>query len=171
MNLTDIHRALVARLRERFDTDSVPTIACYPDLERSMVLPAIIVELSEFDPAEGEGTGRLLLDARFEARVVVDPTQPGAHVAVRSIAAALAHQVAEMIRIAPGLGHNRVIRAGDDAFRPELDGYLCWVVEWACEIPIGELEPDPFPTPTHVHLGQATSNGADRDGRYNRVMS
>lgn len=169
MTLTDIHKALVTRLRTRFDADSVPTLACYPDLQRSLALPAIIIELSEFEPATEEGTGRLLLDARFEARVVVDPAQAGAHLTVRSIAAAVAHELSEMIRIAPGIGHNRVVRAGDDAFRPELDGYLCWAVEWACEIPVGALEADPFPTPSTVSLSHVPDVGEGNAGRYIEV--
>ncbi|GAA5785106.1 hypothetical protein [Chitiniphilus shinanonensis] len=55
-------------------------------------------------------------------------------------------------------------QAGEDAFKPDLNGYLVWLVEWTHEIHLGELAwPYPDQTGIQVLFGIAPDVGAGGD--------
>ncbi|GFQ94788.1 spike protein [Trichonephila clavata] len=80
----------------------------------------------------------LALKVRFEARIVVDGTVEDSSVVVRELAAEVARVVSKntwnMKNIAPG----EFLSAEVDDFKPELDAYLVWLVEWTHEVHTGQ---------------------------------
>lgn len=163
ITLTEIIDSLVTRLAAE-----LPGVNVTPDppTGRSLRLPALVVELTEIDPVGNQGDTRTLIEARFELRVIVDPAGPRPHLAVRELAARALHVAYNLRRIAPGHGHIRMLRAGEDGFRPELDGYQVWVVEFAAEIALGELEPEGPPPPTEVWIGYDPDIGTGHEADY-----
>lgn len=152
MTLAEIIDGLAARLAAALPGVNV---TADPPAGRSLRLPALVVELSDLDPVGNLGDTRTLVDARIELRAIVDPAGPRPHMAVRDLAAQALHAAYNLRRIAPGHGHVRVLRAGADGFRPELDGYEVWMVELAAELALGEIEPAALPQPTDVIVGSA----------------
>lgn len=150
--------ALVAALAAKLP--DIPTISADPPprQKRSLRMPAIYIEMSDFSPMQASGDSRLLTDVRWEARCLVDPNQPRADLALRALSGRLAVALHDIRRPVPGHGHIRLAQAGPDAFRPEIEGYLCWVVEFGTEIALGELEPESV-TPSEIDLGTSIPGG------------
>lgn len=98
----------------------------------------MFVELVSLEPGKDPGTDELALRARFEARIVVDAMVEDSSIVVRSLAAEVARIVNKntwnVEKISPG----EFISAEVDGFKPELDAYLAWVVEWFHELHTGK---------------------------------
>ncbi|WP_322999962.1 hypothetical protein [Castellaniella sp.] len=166
--IADFADALIDRLRPALD--DIPTISADPPPRKhsSLRVPAIYVEIDDFESLSEAGDTRLLTDVRWMAHCIVDPTLPRADLALRSMAARVAVALHEIRRPVPGHGHIRLARAGEDAFRPALDGYLCWVVEFNIEIALGELEPVGI-TPSEIYISQSPAIGTDHSDDYERL--
>lgn len=130
--LSALHSAIIAHL-----TAAVPGLAlcaAYPVLTGGIVTPAVAVELSEFAPADiDEST--LGVTTRFTAFCLYDPNAPNAEIEVRNLAATVAlrlHQGGNFGQ--DGVRAGRFVQAQPDAFRPDLDGYLVWAVEWEHDV-------------------------------------
>lgn len=160
--------ALVAKLHDKLPDLPVVSADRPPKQQRSLRVPAVYVEIDSFDPMAEHGDSRLEVDARFQARCLFDPNHPRGELMLRALAARVAVALHEIRRPVPGHGHIRLLNAGDDAFRPEIDGYLCWVVEFNISIALGELEPEGV-TPTEIHLGQHPAIGENHADDYERI--
>lgn len=104
---------------------------------KNLIAPAVLVELSSFEPGSDPATGELSLRARFEARVIVDSVIPNAGIEIRGLVAEIArvvHQNSWGMEVSPG----EFLGASLDVFKPELDAYIVWVVEWVHELHQGE---------------------------------
>lgn len=159
---------LVARLHSAMP--DIPTVSADrpPKQQRSLRVPAVYVEIDNYDLMVEAGDSRLLTDVRFQARCLFDPNHPRGELLLRALAARVAVALHEIRRPVPGHGHIRLMNAGEDAFRPEVEGYLCWVVEFNIEIALGELEP-PGVTPSEIHLGMSPAIGEDHADDYERI--
>jgi hypothetical protein len=132
---SDLHQAICSTLKEGIS--AIQTCAIYPAIRKELVAPAVFVELVNLEPGKDPGTEELALRARFEARIVVDSTIENASIIVRSLAAEVAKVVNKNtfnMNISPG----KFLSAEMDGFRPELDAYLVWLVEWTHEIHLGK---------------------------------
>ncbi|WP_264719173.1 hypothetical protein [Wolbachia endosymbiont (group A) of Lasioglossum morio] len=132
----DLHQKICTMLKE--EIPAIQTCEVYPAIRKELVAPAVFVELSSLEQGKDPGTEELALRARFEARIVVDGTVEDSSVVVRSLAAEVARVVNKntwnLKNIAPG----EFLSAGGDDFKPELDAYLVWLVEWVHELHTGE---------------------------------
>ncbi len=79
---------------------------------------------------------KLALRARFEARIVVDGRNSS--VVVRELAAEIARVVNRNTWGVENISPGEFLSAEVDDFKPELDAYLVWMVEWVNEIHIGK---------------------------------
>ncbi|AVR10995.1 MULTISPECIES: hypothetical protein [pseudomallei group] len=161
-NLKLLHDAVVKGLREALPT--IERIEAYPEIGAQIQTPMIAVELSEMEPGHDDGTGSISLIARMQARIIVDPYGAEHELHVREIAARLAlgvHMQTWGLPIAPG----RVVQVGEDPFRPQLDTYLVWLVEWTHEFGIGG-ELDEIPDGRTIVWGVDPSTGPDNESSY-----
>lgn len=162
-NLAQLHTAIVHGLQAKL---GVQTVDAYPVIRRRIVLPAVLVELSEMGPGRDPGTGETALVATFQARAIVDPNLPDADVQVRELAAhiavAITHETWGLdVSIA------QLVHMGEDAFKPELDSYMSWVVEWTHEFHLGESAwPYPDDTALTIMLGMYPETGATHEDDY-----
>jgi hypothetical protein len=160
--LTALHDAMIAGLRVRLP--DVPAIDAYPRIGKRIPTPCIAIEMSEMEPGHDPGTGQTSLIGRFQARAIVDPLEPHADLAVRQLAARIAcavHAQTWEVPVAPA----RLVQIGDDPFKPELDAYLVWLVEWTHEFDLGYVMP-PFPPDGSVTVwgvDPATGRGHESD--------
>ncbi|WP_265027528.1 MULTISPECIES: hypothetical protein [unclassified Wolbachia] len=135
MNWKDLHNAICTTLKK--EIPAIQTCEVYPAIRKELIAPAVFVELNSFEKGHDPGTEELALKARFEARIVIDSTIENAPIIVRTLAAEVAKVVNKStfsMNISPG----EFLSAEPDGFRPELDAYLVWVVDWVHEIHIGE---------------------------------
>ena len=133
---SNLHKTICSKLRE--EIPAIQTCEVYPTERRKIIAPAVFVELVSLEPGKDPGTEELALRARFEARVVVDGTVEDASIVVRELAAEVARVVNkntwETEKVSPG----EFVSAEVDGFKPELDAYQVWVVEWFHELHVGK---------------------------------
>lgn len=166
--LIDVVDAVATQLKARLP--DVPTVSADrpPQAQRALRLPALFVELAELEPLSQAGDSRLLADARFEVRCLCDPNAQRSDLVVRELASRVMLALNDIRRPVLGHGHVRLLRAGDDAFRPDVEGYLVWVVEFALELTLGELEPVGT-TPQEVYIGWPPATGPSHISDYERI--
>ncbi|MFT4314684.1 MAG: hypothetical protein AB3P11_06425 [Wolbachia pipientis] len=136
MNFKDLHNAICTTLKK--EIPAIQTCEIYPSIRKELVAPALFVELVSLESGKDPGTEELALKARFEARIVIDSTVENASIIVRSLATEVARVVNKntwnMKNVSPG----EFISGGGDDFRPELDAYLVWMVEWSHQLHLGK---------------------------------
>jgi hypothetical protein len=140
-NLKTLHDAIVNGLREKIA--GMECIDAYPKLGKRIPTPCVVIELSEMEPGHDPGTGQTSLIGRFQARAIFDPLAEDADLGVRELAARIAmavHGETWEVPVTPA----KLVQIAEDPFRPELDVYLVWLVEWTHEFELGDMVP-PFP--------------------------
>lgn len=121
----------------------IKAVTAWPNIKDRIALPVVFIEMAEMEPGVDIGTGETSLICRFEARIIVDPIRPK-HC---QQAAHLAAQLAVLLRLQTwGLAVEpaEFVQATQDWTKPELDGYVVWLVEWTHQIYLG-VEEWPWP--------------------------
>jgi hypothetical protein len=121
----------------------IKAVTAWPNIKDRIALPVVFLEMAEMEPGVDIGTGETSLICRFEARIIVDPIRPK-HC---QQAAHLAAQLAVLLRLQTwGLAVEpaEFVQATQDWTKPELDGYVVWLVEWTHQIYLG-VEEWPWP--------------------------
>lgn len=132
----DLHQAICTKLKE--EIPAIQTCEIYPAIRKELLAPAVFVELSGFEKGHDPGTEELALKARFEARIVIDSTVENAPIIIRTLATEVARVVNKNTWNVENVSPGEFISAEVDGFRPELDAYLVWLVEWTHEVHAGK---------------------------------
>ncbi|WP_410530105.1 hypothetical protein [Wolbachia endosymbiont (group A) of Lypha dubia] len=132
----NLHEAICTTLKE--EIPAIQTCEVYPVIRTTITAPAVFVELASLEPGKDPGTEELALRARFEARVIVDSTIENASLVVRSLAAEIARVVNKNTWGIENISPGEFLSAEVDEFRPELDAYLVWLIEWVHEVHVGK---------------------------------
>ncbi|WP_253303090.1 MULTISPECIES: hypothetical protein [unclassified Wolbachia] len=136
MNWQDLHKAICTKLKE--EISAIQTCDIYPSIRKELLAPALFVELVSLESGKDPGTEELALKARFEARIVIDSTIENAAIIVRTLAAEVARVVNKNTWNVENVSPGEFISAEIDGFRPELDAYLVWLVEWSHQLHLGK---------------------------------
>ncbi|MDN5248213.1 MAG: hypothetical protein QWI36_03700 [Wolbachia endosymbiont of Tyrophagus putrescentiae] len=131
----DLHNAICNTLKAKIL--AIQTCEVYPAIRKELMAPAVFVELRSLEPGRDSGTEELALKARFEARIVIDSTIENASLIIRSLAAEVAKVVNKNtweMNVSPA----EFLFAEQDDFKPELNAYLVWLVEWEHEMHVGK---------------------------------
>ncbi|KWO22010.1 hypothetical protein [Burkholderia ubonensis] len=161
-NLKQLHDAIEQGLRIKLP--AMKRIEAYPRLGQKIETPLIAIELSEFEPGHDDGTDNVPLIARMLARIVFDPIDEGAELAVREVAARVAmavHMQTWDLPITPG----KVVQVAEDPFRPQLDTYCVWLVEWTHEFGLGMVLGE-IPDGPMILWGVDPDVGPGSEGQY-----
>jgi hypothetical protein len=165
LNLAQLHEAILSGLREKLPIPAL-NIDSYPTLNRRVVLPAVLLELDELEPGEEPATGETPFIGRFKAYAVFDPNQQVADLQVRELAARIVVAIHhEDWGLPIGLAH--FMNASADGFKPELDGYIAWSVEWTHEFHLGDVEwPFEDEAGLEIMLGMYPETGTGKESEY-----
>lgn len=178
-NISQLHTAIINgfenSLNANLDENKKIYIAAYPNIERSIKIPAVIIELSELEQAQDNGDDTTTLNAIFEARVILSPTQQNANLMLRELTLKVIKTLHYQTWDLSGVGYCEFINATSDVFYPdgskiELDGYLCWNVRWSQEVKFGEPVEwwDGF-YPVELYLGIDPETGKGNEDKYWKV--
>ncbi|MGA3825350.1 hypothetical protein [Pseudomonas chlororaphis] len=141
-------------------------VRAMPDRLDHIAIPAVVIEMVEWEPGLDPGTGEVGVEARFEARVIV----AGEEEHSLRIAAFSAAQLTVLLRMQTWgieVEPAKFVRAAQDWTRPELDGYAVWVVEWTQIIYLGEEEwLWPNQPPGSIVWGFVPDTGPGSEGSY-----
>ncbi len=170
VSLDQVTDGIIATLATQFPGVHVDA---YRMDRKELPLPAILVELEEFEdaPDADPGTGQLAVMALFKALVVLHFKQDGdknPKREVRNLAAAVAAFV-RLKRWGCPIGPAHVTGAHPDDFHPELDQYEVWAVEWRQIIHLGETVWKGGVRPQIVMLGIAPRIGPPHEPDYIQV--
>lgn len=144
------------------------SVEVWPDLRqrRGIPLPAVLLELAELEPGTDPGTGETALIGRFQARIVVDPVVAQPEQRASLMAAALAVALRGQ-RWGLPIDAAEFVDASLDWFKPELDSYVVWLVEFRHEFHLGQLEwPYADSTGTTLYLGIDPDTGPGHEPDY-----
>ncbi|WP_460152750.1 hypothetical protein [Pseudomonas sp. S2_B07] len=157
-SLDQLYRAMEQQILTQLP--GVHAVTTWPRIKDRVALPAVFIDMTEMEPGTDIGTGETSLVCKFEARIVVDPIKAD-H---QRQAVQLATQLAVLLRLQTwGLEVEpaEFVQAMQDWTRPELDGYVVWLVEWTQQIFLGSEEwPWPDEPPGTLMLG---FNDDDKD--------
>jgi len=167
MMIEALHHAILATIKK--EVPGIITYGMYPKVRSPIKTPAVFVDLASLDPGNDPGTGQIALMARMEARVIMG-ADSNAALKTRELAAKVAsviHHNNFGVNVSPA----KFSGASPDGFRPELDAYEVWLVEWSHEIDIGESVWNVTEgiTPQTVYLGYAPEIGRDYEDKYDLV--
>lgn len=140
-SLDQLYQAIEQHLASNLS--GIKAVMAWPNVKDRIALPVVFIEMVEMEPGVDIGTGETSLICRFEARIIVDPIRPK-HC---QQAAHLAAQLAVLLRLQTwGLAVEpaEFVQATQDWTKPELDGYVVWLVEWTHQIYLG-VEEWPWP--------------------------
>lgn len=160
-SLSQLYQAIEQHLAEHLS--GIKAVVFWPDIQENqgIPLPSVFLEMAEFEPGIDIGTGESSLVCKFEARIIVDPIQANHH----EQAVHLVSQLAVLLRQQSwGLEINvaQFERATQDWTKPELDGYVVWVVEWTHQVYLGvEVWPFPEEKPSMLRLNLEAYPGID----------
>ncbi|WP_418089937.1 hypothetical protein [Wolbachia endosymbiont (group B) of Orgyia antiqua] len=135
MNLKDLHDKICTTLKR--EIPAIQTCEIYPSIRKELLAPALFVEFVSLESGKDPGTEELALKARFEVRIVIDSTIENAPIIVRTFAAEVARVVNKNTwekNVSPA----EFLSAEPDGFRPELDAYLVWMVDWSHQLHLGK---------------------------------
>lgn len=163
-SLSQLYQAIEQHLMEHLS--GIQAVVFWPDIQENqgIPLPSVFLEMAEFEPGIDIGTGESSMVCKFEARIIVDPIQVNHH----EQAVHLVSQLAVLLRQQSwGLEINvaQFERATQDWTKPELDGYVVWVVEWTHQVYLGvEVWPFPEENPSMLRLNLEAYPDIDSPG-------
>lgn len=136
VDLDTLHQAVIDAVAAQFP--AVQTVEDYREDRKRLPLPAILIELDDFEaaPDEDPGTEQLAARCRFVARIVIGFRTANAEREIRKLAAALAAFV-HLNRWGQPVEPAQVLTAAPDDFDPDLDQFVVWSVEWQQIVHLG----------------------------------
>jgi len=175
--LTAIHDAIVAGIKAGIP--SLPTCGAYPHIEKKITLPAVFIELPEMAQDDDSGEDQLCLITRWEARIIYDQISgriSGAddgEFQARNFAAQVALTIYRAGRWGvPEVGVAKIVNIIQDDFKPELAGYLTWLVSWTHTIRLGDSvwAPDGGTQPAEVYINFGPDYGTGNEADYDNII-
>ena len=127
----------------------------YPNARGEVVAPAVFLEVASYSVGEDPATDELSLVANIEARVVVDSVSENAELACQNLACEIAN-IAHLNSFGCEVSPAKISGISRDAFKPDFDPYICWLVEWSHEFHVGANVWNEIGVPPHtIILGEA----------------
>lgn len=171
IDLGDLQATITAAVQAKFP--GLATVEFYRDDRTELAVPACLLDLPEFEgaPAIDPGTGQLAVMARFEAEFIIGFRTPAAKLSACKLAAAFAAFL-HAGRWPGGLtGPAEGIHAYKSDFKPQLDQYEVWCVEWHQAVHLGNsVWTDEGITPTTVFLGVSPDIGIGHVADYKQII-
>lgn len=171
-DLRAMHDAIVAEISAAFPV--FQTVEFYRPDRKEMPTPACILELDELptSPDSDPGNGQQAQEARFVAHLVIGFLTNNARLEIRLLASAVSAFLHERRWAGVTCDHAIVAGAYEDDFKPELDQFECWRVEWSHIVFIGTDVWDETGAvrPQTVFMGQSPDIGAGNEDKYTRIV-
>lgn len=167
-NLTQYHQAVAKGIKTALP--NLATVAAYNPVEDQILkTPAVLLELTQMEPAESISGGRVSVNLSMAAHVFlakngeVDDIQ----LSIRNLAAYVLQAIhRNSWGLGGAVGSPKTVEAFPGAFNPESDGYESWVVQWEQNIYLGAEDQPPEWLPGEIalnfgyYIGDADGNRA-----------
>lgn len=173
LTIDGIHAAITEQLAAEFPT--FQTVGDYERQKGHIKVPAAFLNLESFEPCDDgdgeDGTERLVVNLRWELRVLLGPPGASNERAARGLAVNLAKWV-QGNRFGLSIHPAKFLRGESDKFTPELDHYTPWLIEFEQCAHLGEsVWDDDSAIPTTIFVGYEPNTGTDHVDDYVQVSS
>ncbi|MBU2708827.1 hypothetical protein KCM76_22730 [Zooshikella marina] len=139
-NLTEFHNAVVSGIKEKIP--ELGTVAAYsPIYEQSLNTPAVLIELTEMEPAETISGGRTAVTLSMAAHVFLAASDnlEDLQLGIRNLAVYVLQAVhRNHWGLTGAVGSPKLVEAVPGGFKPDCDGYESWIVTWEQVIYLGK---------------------------------
>jgi hypothetical protein len=175
ISIQEVHARIVDAIKAAFP--DLATVEFYREDRDALDTPACLLDMAEFEdaPEADPGTGQLAVRCRFEAELVLGFRTPQAKLSARVLAGALAQFIhKDLRRVVTRLAPPEGIHAYRSDFKPELDKYEVWTVEWREIMHLGESvwkDGDADVTPTTVLFSYAPDIGTPHIEDYTELKN
>lgn len=158
--ISELHTEIINYLTEKLSGVTVEAFTPAIKTRRITSLPGCLIEMVDIDPFSdfGNARDRSRVYLNFEARLIVDPNLQNGWVDLKEFAAIAWWALREWAPQTANVGPINLKRAGEDAFKPDLDGYLVWVIEWEQEAYLNFTEEDVLPLITRMTFADNHNN-------------
>ncbi len=158
--LSELHTEIIDYLTEKLPGVTVEAFTPAIKTRRTIPLPGCLIEMVDIDPFSdfGNARDRSRVYLNFEARLVVDPNIQNGWVDLKEFTAIAWCALRDWTPQTANVGPINLKHAGEDAFKPDLDGYLVWVIEWEQEAYLNFTEEDVFPLVTRMTFADNHNN-------------
>ncbi|WP_294348481.1 hypothetical protein [Prosthecochloris sp.] len=155
--LTELHTELIGYLSEKLTGVTVEAFTPAIKTRRATSLPGCLIEMNSIEPSSdfGNARDRSRVYLNFEALILVDPNLPNAWVELKEFAGMAWWALRDWIPQTANLGPINLKHAGEDAFKPDLDGYLVWSIEWEQEAYLNYSEEEVLPLITKITIADS----------------
>ena len=137
INFTTLQETIVATVKAKYP--SLLAVEFDREDREGLEIPACLLDMPEFEGASeiDPGTGQIAVMARFEAEFILGFRTPRAKLAAREMAGAFAAFIHQARWPGGKTGPAEHIHAYKSDFKPELDQYEVWCVEWRQVVHLG----------------------------------
>ncbi|WOH61907.1 hypothetical protein [Bradyrhizobium sp. BWC-3-1] len=171
ISIEEFHTRIADAIQAQFP--DLQTVEFYREDRDAVPTPACLLDMPEFEdaPDVDPGTDQLAVRCRFEADLILGFRTPQAKLSARVLAAALAQFIhKDLRRIVTRMGPPEAIHAYRSDFKPELDKYEVWCVEWRQVVHLGEsVWTNDGVIPTTVWTGISPDIGTGHEDDYTQV--
>lgn len=163
--LKTLHEVMTAKIKEALP--AAAHVEAFPDLDKEFLLPAVFFGLTEFRVDDDDGTGKTILEGRFQACILVDSVLADAVLMAGWLAAQLAKLLRSQYWDLDFVEGTENVSAEPDNSSPELASFMVWVVQWTQKIHVGDLEwPWPDQPPGNLVWSFSPDTGPGSEGNY-----
>ena len=129
--------AIVSTLeQELLSLDGVSSVLLHPKRNERVTLPALLIDLAEFEPGQDRGTGETPIRCHMELRVVT--SDRGSPLTLWNIAQQVMQWLFDFNWPQENIGRAEFKNASPDHFSPEFQGHRVFLIEWVQEMRVGE---------------------------------
>lgn len=165
VDLGELHQAVLDRIAGEFP--ALQTVEDYRELRSELALPAVLVNLEDFEavPESDPLTGQLAVMSRWRAQIVIGFRTDVAQREIRRLAAAIGLFIQGQ-RWGEAVAPAEVLLIAPDDFEPALDQFVVWSVEWQQIIHLGESVWGGGEMPERVLVSWVPKVGIPHEGDY-----
>lgn len=170
IDLGDLHATIVAAIAAEFP--ALATVEFYREDRTELPVPACLLNLEEFEhePDSDPGTEQISVALRFEAEFIMGFRDPNVKVEIRRLVGAFAAFLHRARWPGGHISPAMAIHAYRSDFKPQLDQYEVWVVEWRQIANLGaSVWTGGGITPTTIYLAQSPDIGTGNEDKYTQV--
>lgn len=161
--------AILADLTKSFGK-RVETVRFHDPSQRTLVTPALVLDLESFDLGAFPGDGRTPTRARWVLHCLMPQTPDGSEIRVRSMAAELFARVTfNKWQLGVAVDFPQNVEASQATLWPGLYGHNHWTVSWDQVLYIDTGKEDPLPPPIcpdDAYVSFTPAIGADHEPDY-----
>lgn len=138
---------------------NIQSCKIYPPARCDVVAPAVFLTAASYSVGDDPATSELALRVNVNATVVTDSIIENSELVCQSLVCDIA-RIAHLNSFGCPVSPAKIERIEQDAFKPEFDAYVSWLVEWSHEFHLGEsVWLDPGVPPHILHIGEGAING------------